>query len=118
MPDRFYVWLVPGAEKDFKELDGSIKPIVLKYLKRLKNNADTMGEPLRNAQDTKLAGCRKLKLREAGIRIVYKILNEKVEVLDVVLDVVKVLTIGKREDYKVYKTTQDRLEKISRNNNQ
>jgi mRNA interferase RelE/StbE len=110
MPDRFHVCLTPGAEKDFKELDGSVKPIVLEYLKRLRVDADTMGESLRNDQNSKLAGCRKLKLLKAGIRIVYKISDEKVEVLAVaVLNIAMVLTIEKRKDYKVYKIAQERL---------
>jgi mRNA interferase RelE/StbE len=113
MPERFHVCLVPGAQKDFKELDGSMKPIVLKYLNRLKENADTMGEPLRNDQEIKLAGCRKLKLREAGIRIIYRIVDEKVEVLGVILDVVTILAIEKREDLRVYRIAQGRLEKTT-----
>jgi hypothetical protein len=70
-----------------------------------------MGDLLRNDRNTKLAGCRKLKLREAGIRIVYRVLAEQVEVLDIALDVVMVLAIEKRDDYQVYQIAQDRLQK-------
>jgi mRNA interferase RelE/StbE len=77
MADRFQVGILEGAQKDFMELDGSVRPVVQKQILKLKENADTMGKELGNYHNTKLANCRELKLREAGIRIVYQITVNK-----------------------------------------
>lgn len=51
-----------------------------------------------------LAGCRKIKFRHAGIRIVYRIVNGRTEI-------VEIITIGKRDDLDVYRTAAKRLMK-------
>ncbi|WP_134704365.1 hypothetical protein [Ammoniphilus sp. YIM 78166] len=48
---------------------------------------------------SKLAGCNEIKLRDAGVRIVFRITNEVVEVLRVVY----ILSIEKRSDDFVFK---------------
>jgi mRNA interferase RelE/StbE len=108
MADRFHVGMLEGARKDFMELDGSVRPIVQKQILKLKENADTMGKELGNYQDAKLAGCREINLLEAGIRLVYQITGEKVDVLEIVL----ILAIEKRKNFRVFKVADKRLNEL------
>jgi len=108
MADRFQVGILDGARKDFMKLDGSIRPIVQKQILKLKENADTMGKELGNYNNTKLAGCREIKILEAGIRIVYQITGVKVDVLEIVL----ILAIEKRKDFQVFKISDKRLNEL------
>ncbi|TCL76494.1 mRNA interferase RelE/StbE [Hydrogenispora ethanolica] len=113
MADRFLILYTPGAVKELRELDGSVKPIVAKYLKRLAEEANHIGKPLRNDKDSRLAGCRELKLKQAGIRILYMITGEKVEVIGVTKEVLQVLAVGKRAEYDVFKDASKRLEEFA-----
>jgi mRNA interferase RelE/StbE len=105
MANRFQVGILEGARKDFLELDGSVRPMVQKQILKLKENADTMGKEWSNYNSIKLTNCREIKLREAGIRIVYQITGDKVNVLEIVL----VLAIEKRKDFQVFKIADKRL---------
>jgi len=55
-----------------------------------------------------LAGCKEIKLREVGIRIVFRITCEKVEVLRIVY----ALAIEERSKDFVFKIAHDRLKKL------
>ncbi|MGE5604549.1 MAG: hypothetical protein ACM3YE_02535 [Bacteroidota bacterium] len=88
-----------------------MKPVVAKYLKRLAEEADTIGKPLRNDKESRLAGCKELKLKQAGIWIIF-ITGEKVEVIGVTKEVIQILTIGKRAEYEAFKCASKRLEKL------
>lgn len=101
---RFEVRLHPDAVKEYKKLDGSVLSIVNKAIDELEFRADEVGKRLRNNKNTKLAGCKEKKLRNAGIRIIFKITNEKVDVLRIVY----VLTIEKRSDDLVFKIAHNR----------
>ena len=59
------------------------------------------GKPLGNKQGNDLAGLLKIKLRDAGIRVVYKFI--RTEIL--------VVVIGARADDEVYETAQHRAKK-------
>ena len=85
MPDekRFDVRLDPDALKEYNKLDNSILGIVNKQIDELAYRADEVGKMLENKNSTKLAGCREIKLKDMGIRIVYRITNETVEVLQI-----------------------------------
>ena len=67
-----------------------------------------MVRPLGNKNSTKLAGCKEIKLRELGIRIVFRITCEKVEVLRIVY----VLAIEARSKDYVFKVAHERLKKF------
>lgn len=82
------------AYKEYMKLDNSVAGMVDKALHELEIRADEVGKALTNRQSTKLHGCKEVKLREAGIRIVFRVTNEIVEVLRIVY----VLTIEKRAD--------------------
>ena len=99
---------LPEAEKDLKKLDGSQRTLVLKAIKKVSQNPlpDTeggYGKPLGNQNSTNLSGFLKIKLRDAGLRIVYKLIRTETEMLIVV--------IGARADAEVYFQAQARTEK-------
>ncbi|MDO4479176.1 MAG: type II toxin-antitoxin system RelE/ParE family toxin [Lachnospiraceae bacterium] len=99
---------LPEAEKDLRALDGSQRILVQKALKKVCTNplpADEggYGKPLGNHASTKLSGLLKIKLKSAGIRIVYKLIRTETELL--------VVVIGARADDEVYETAQRRVQK-------
>lgn len=75
---------LPEAEKDLKGLDGSQRNLVLKAIKKVQQNPlpvdeQGYGKPLGNHNSTNLAGLLKIKLRSAGLRIVYALHEEIVD---------------------------------------
>ena len=99
---------IPEAEDDLDRLDGSQRNIVLKGISKVAQNplpADEggYGKPLGNHANTKLAGLLKVKLKAAGIRVVYKLIRTETEML--------VVVIGARADDEVYETAQKRASK-------
>lgn len=99
---------LPEAAKDLKNLAGNQRLMVIKAIdKVLQNplpaNEGGYGKPLGNKHGTDLAGFLKIKLRGAGIRVVYKLIRTETEML--------VVVIGAREDDEVYETAQHRAEK-------
>jgi mRNA interferase RelE/StbE len=77
---------------------------VNKQIDDLEFRADNVGKMLENKNSTKLAGCREIKLKDIGIRIVYRITNETVEVLQIVY----ILTVEKRSNDLVFKIADKR----------
>ena len=99
---------LPEAEKDLKALDGSQRILVLKAIKKVSANPLPMeeggyGKPLGNQASSRLAGLFKIKLRAAGLRIVYKLIRTETEML--------VVVIGARADDEVYELAERRTEK-------
>lgn len=99
---RFEVRLHEKAQREYERLDGSIGGIVNKKLEELEYRADVIGKELKG----NLAGFREVKLKDAGIRIVYEITGEIVDILEVV----NVVTIGPRADGEVFKTAGTRAD--------
>ena len=90
---------LPEAEKDLKALDGSQRILVLKAIKKVPQNPlpaeeNGYGKSLGNYGSTGLAGLLKIKLRAAGLRVVYKLQRTESEML--------VIVIGVRADEEVY----------------
>ena len=104
MMKRYLVYFDPDAAKEYNALDGSVSLLVDKAIEELTVRADKVGKPLGNKQNLKLAGCREIKFRDAGLRIIFRITNEKVDILRIVF----VLAISKREDFQVYKLAAKR----------
>ncbi len=88
-----------AAENDYRSLDGSVRAMVDKGIARLALRADEIGKPLSGL----LAGCRELKFRADGIRVIYRIHNGRVEL-------VQIIAIGARDKGKVFDTATKRLE--------
>lgn len=91
-------FLDEGAKRDYLSLDGSIRAMVDKGIARLALRADQIGKPLSGA----LAGCRELKFRADGIRIVYRIRG-------VCVEVVQIIAIGARDKGRVFGVAVRRL---------
>lgn len=99
---------LPEAVKDMKNLAGNQQLLIAKALKKvsqnpLPENEGGYGKPLGNHNDSKLVGLLKVKLKSAGLRIVYKLVRTETEMLIVV--------IGARADDEVYDTAQKRADK-------
>lgn len=99
---------LPEVEKDFKQLGGNQRILVQKAIKKVQKNPlpvaeGGFGKPLGHKSGIDLTGLLKIKLRSAGIRIVYKLIKTETEMLIVV--------IGAREDDEVYETAQHRSAK-------
>ena len=105
MSERFDIRFDEGAEKEYNKLDNSVLGAVNKAIDELVYRADEVGKILSNYSNTKLAGCKEIKLRDAGIRIVFRITNTTVEVLQVVF----ILAIERRSQDLVFKIADRRL---------
>ena len=96
------------AEKDFLSLSHNQQLIVAKAIKKVKTNPlpqneGGYGKPLGHKQSINLTGFLKVKLRGAGIRIVYKLIRTETKML--------VIVIGMREDEEVYEIPAKRIKK-------
>ena len=99
---------LPEAVKDFKNLAGNQRIIVAKAIDKVLENPLPMqeggyGKPLGNKHGSDLSGFFKIKLRGAGIRVVYKLIRIESEML--------VIVIGVRDDDEVYEIAERRIQK-------
>ena len=99
---------LPEAAKDLKNLAGNQRLLVVKALDKVLENPLPVseggyGKPLGNKQGNDSAGFLKIKLKSAGIRVVYKLIRTESEML--------VVVIGARADDEVYDTAQHRIKK-------
>lgn len=74
------------AAKELEKLSGNQKQAVAKALNKIINNPKSIyeggyGKPLRNNKYSKLAGYLKVKIKNEGIRIVYKVIESEIVVL-------------------------------------
>lgn len=100
------VQYLPEVMEDLRGLDRSQQILIRKAIAKLVRNPlpeteGGYGKWLGNRDKTKLAGFLKVKLRGAGLRIVYKLIRQEGQVLLVV--------IGVREDSEVYEEAQKRI---------
>ena len=98
------------AEKDFSNLDGSLKIQVLLALDKVVQNPlprsqGGYGSPLGNKGGQNLTGLLKIKLLRPGIRIVYR-LTESTD--DKGNRIMLLIVIAARADDEVYKLAYDR----------
>ncbi|MGL5900302.1 MAG: type II toxin-antitoxin system RelE family toxin [Lactobacillaceae bacterium] len=89
------------AKKDYKSLDGSQKVIVDKAINKIKIYGMNCGENLHGD----LVGCKKLKHRKAGLRIVFRSHAESVQIIEIV-------SIGKRDNLEVYSVASHRISQV------
>ena len=99
-PDN--VSFTPEADDDFASLDNTQRLVVFKAIKKVASNPkprpDGYGKPLAG----KLSGYCKIKLRDYGIRIIYKLVPPDSDNMNIVI-------IGMRSDNEVYNIAMDRL---------
>lgn len=86
------------SSKDFEKLDGSQKLLVRKSISKIQKYGMQVGEALHGS----LAGCRKLKRKKAGLRVVFRESSKGIEVIDII-------AIGKRSDSEGDKVAENRL---------
>ena len=96
------------AQRDMKKLDHSAQIQVLKGITKVSGNplpteGGGYGKPLGNKSGTNLTNLMKIKFRDLGIRVVYKI--ERVD------GVMKIIVVSARTDEQVYKEAAKRREK-------
>ncbi|OIP14002.1 MAG: plasmid stabilization protein [Betaproteobacteria bacterium CG2_30_59_46] len=88
---------LPEALEEWNSLDGSVKEVLRKALKKRLDQPRTPGAQLH----AELRDCYKIKLRKQGCRLVYSVEDDAVVVL--------VLAIGKREGMAAYRSAVERL---------
>ena len=93
--------LIPEAVKDYKSLDGSIKKMVNEQIEKLKENPFA-GEALGNKNNIDLTGFYKIYLVKKSYRIVYRIVKNEIEIIEI-------WGIGKRDKMEIYKNIEKRI---------
>lgn len=86
------------AAKEYRKLDGSVKKLVNIGLKKLETRANEIGKPL----DGELRGCKELKYRKDGIRVIFRLVGD-------VIEIVEIIAIGNRSEGEVFKSAEKRL---------
>ncbi|MFJ1626417.1 type II toxin-antitoxin system RelE family toxin [Marinilactibacillus psychrotolerans] len=94
----YKVEFIEEAIQDFKKLDRSQQILIRKSILKIEKYGMQVGEALRG----ELAGCRKLKHKKAGLRVVFRETKNG-------LEIIQILAIGKRSDKEVYKSATKRL---------
>ena len=96
------------AKKDLKRLDRGVQTQVVKGIKKVAQNPVSIheggyGKPLGNKNNTDLTGLFKIKYRDLGIRVVYR--------LEYTETMMKIIVISARTDEQVYKEALRRRER-------
>ncbi|MCR5290995.1 MAG: type II toxin-antitoxin system RelE/ParE family toxin [Treponema sp.] len=91
----------PLAEEELARLDGSVRKIVLKGIVKVSANPKPQneggyGKPLGNKGGNDLTGLLKIKFRDIGIRVVYRLIE------DAKTHEMYILVISVRSDNEVY----------------
>lgn len=99
---------LPEAQDDLNKLDGSVRPQILKGMRKVSQNplsdsSGGYGKPLGNQSGTDLSGLMKIKFKKVGIRVVYKVEND--------INVMKIVIISARTDNQVYEEAEKRRKK-------
>lgn len=85
-----------SALREWRKLDGAIRA---KFKKKL---AERLERPrVASARLSCTADCYKIKLKNAGYRLVYQIDDQRIVVI--------VVAVGKRENFAVYRSAEGRL---------
>ena len=102
------VELFPEAKKDLKKLDRSQRDLVGKAIDRVSRNPLPVseggyGKPLGNKLGANLTGLLKIKLKNAGLRVVYFLRRTETGMT--------VVVVGARADEEVYQIARERMKK-------
>jgi mRNA interferase RelE/StbE len=99
----YSIEFIPEAATDYKSLNGSVRKKVNKKLEELSKNP-LLGEHLGRKFNIDLTGFYKLYVDNRKIRIVYRLLGEEIEIIEV-------WGIGKRDKEEIYRLISHRLKK-------
>lgn len=106
---KFLVKMNPDALREYNDLDNSIIRNVDKAIESLEQRADEVGKVLGKKREINLTGLKEKKLRGPGVRIIYTITKEYVEVLRIVV----ILVVGfKKDETTVYENAQQRFDQF------
>lgn len=99
---------LPEALDDLRRLDGSQRILIRKALQKVSSNPlpetdGGYGKLLGNKNNTNLSGFLKIKLRGAGLRVVYKLIRVQNQML--------IIVIGAREEAEAYEDAYKRIRK-------
>lgn len=94
---RYRLKFMPEVIEEWNALDGSVKEVLRKALKKRLQQPRSPGAQLHGD----LRNCYKIKLRKQGYRLVYSVEDDALVVL--------VLAIDKREDMAAYRSAVERL---------
>ena len=105
---KWDVQFLPEADKDLDSLSKSQQALVKKALAKVRENPlpqseGGYGKPLGHRRGLNLTNLLKIKLRGAGIRVVYKLVKTDSQML--------VIVVGVREDGEVYEIAHTRRTK-------
>jgi mRNA interferase RelE/StbE len=96
----------PEAEKDFADLDGAVRKEISRKIDDLAGNP-YLGKPLGNKFGIDLTGFYKLYAARKKYRIVYRIIDEQIEIIEII-------GIGKREKEEIYRLVAGRLKGLKK----
>jgi mRNA interferase RelE/StbE len=99
----YKVVLKEEADNDLSELSHSQKILIFKQFKKLENSPQ-LGILLGNKSGYDLTGYRKMYADKKKLRIVYRIIDDIIEV--------EIIAIGKRNDMDVYRKASERIEEL------
>ncbi len=107
MEKRFLVQFTKKSLKEYEALDGSIIEEVNTALESLEQRADQVGKLLGNKRQIHLKGTKEKKLRLSGVRIIYQITDQYVDILAIV----NILLIDfKKNDTELYMEAEIRYQ--------
>lgn len=102
---KWKIEFIKEAQRDLKRLDPYNRRMILKAIDKTADRPlpppDGIGKPLGNHADSKLSGYYKIKLRNLGYRVVYKLVMGK--------NVMRIIVISIRDDEAVYKEADRRI---------
>lgn len=99
---RYRLLFLPSALKEWQGLDGSVKEVLRKLLRKRLNNPHVPGGALHG----ELNGYYKIKLKKQGIRLVYGVEDDAL--------IVMVMAVDKRENGVIYRSVMARIaDKVS-----
>ncbi len=92
--------LLLAAHKDLSEFSNREKILIYKQFKKIQKSPE-LGILLGNKNGYDLSGYRKMYADNKKIRIVYKIIEDKI--------IIEVIAVGKRNEMEVYKKASKRV---------
>jgi mRNA interferase RelE/StbE len=101
----YKVVFTKDAENDLVDLDKSVRTQVIRKAAALQENP-FLGDPLGKKFDLDLTGYYKLYMAKKAYRIVYRLVGEQIEVVEIV-------GIGKRDKEEIYRLVVKRLKGIT-----
>lgn len=93
----FKLEFLPSAQKEWSKLDPNLRKLFAKKLR------ERLTHPrIPSARLSGLSDCYKIKLKDAGYRLIYRVFEDRI--------VVQVVAVGRRERNAVYKAAAGRLD--------